>query len=487
MKHLQLLTLLAAFAFNASAQNVGIGTTTPSDQLHTTGTVRFEKYKGPTTRMVQMDSSGRLVVTQAGALFTNSTSQAIPDNGCSSGNGISSAINVTGMATAILASRIAVRINITHSYDADLRIYLYPPTGGVLVLASANGGAGDDFTNTVFTDQALISINTGTAPFTGQYRPKGGAPECFQAGTPFANFAAIGAGNIIPDGTWTLRVNDNANLDAGTLDNWSISFSGPESITTADENDYIPKFSTGNLVKSNIYQQQSGGNIGIGTIYPTAKLEVNGTLKIEGTSTLNGNTTINGYVTNDLLLSKGINVGNSTYSVNGTVRLNSANDNKLEYRENGTWKTFTKEYYASNSQGYGSAIRNQLIINPTFEYIVPSDGYYLATLEANTFPVLKSNGCTITYLDNGAAVYLYSKTRTVQFFSTGGFKWYLVNINACTGGQSIPLNTSTNRIIYLMKNEILTFAYQFDMNTVPAGALDNWSADSRITLLKVGE
>ena len=63
MKHIQLFLLLTTITFAASAQNVGIGTPTPSDQLHTTGTVRFEKYRGANTRMMQIDSSGRLVVT----------------------------------------------------------------------------------------------------------------------------------------------------------------------------------------------------------------------------------------------------------------------------------------------------------------------------------------------------------------------------------------------------------------------------------------
>ncbi len=208
MKHIQLFFLLTTFAFAASAQNVGIGTPTPSDQLHTTGTVRFEKYRGPATRMIQIDSSGRLVVTAAGAVSLNPIAYAIPDNGCAAGIGVTSTILVSGQATAVPSTKIAVRINITHTLDASLRIYLYPPTGtGILVLAAANGSTGDNFTNTIFTDQAPVSIDAGNAPFTGQYRPKGVPTECFQSGTPLSNFA--GFGNIVPNCTWTLRVLDN--------------------------------------------------------------------------------------------------------------------------------------------------------------------------------------------------------------------------------------------------------------------------------------
>ena len=281
MKHIQLFSLLALFAFNASAQNVGIGTSTPSDQLHTTGTMRFEKYKGTNTRLMQIDSSGRLVVTAAGAVASNTTAQAMADNGCAAGNGVTSTILVSGQATAVPSSKIAVRVNITHTFDADLKIFLIPPGGGfVLALADNNGGSADNFINTIFTDLALSSVTTGTAPFTGQYKPSGNSTGCMLTGTVLANFGAIGAGNVVPNGTWTLKIFDNGISDIGTLNNWSISFTGPESITTADENNYIPKFSAGNLIASNIYQSAGNSNIGIGTANPTAKLEVNGTMKI---------------------------------------------------------------------------------------------------------------------------------------------------------------------------------------------------------------
>lgn len=273
MKHLKLLSLLALFAFNASAQNVGIGTPTPSDQLHTTGTVRFENYKGANTRIVQMDASGRLVTTAAGAVFSNTTAQAIPDNGCASGTGISSPITITGQSAAVSSSKITVRVNITHPYVGDLKIYLFTSaTPVVLCLADNNGGDGDNFANTVFTDLAATSITAGVAPFTGQYKPNGGAAGCNITATAIGSFATFGFGSIVPNGTWTLRVLDNSGTDVGTLNNWSISFSGPESITTADENNYIPKFSAGNLVASSIYQPAGSTNIGIGTTNPLAPL-----------------------------------------------------------------------------------------------------------------------------------------------------------------------------------------------------------------------
>ena len=278
MKKPTLLTIAIASTIFANAQNVGIGTTTPTDQLHTTGGVRLQKYSGPTTRMLQIDSSGRIVATAAGAVFANTTPQAITDNGCATGAGITSNIVISGQPNvAIQSSRIAVRVNITHTYVADLRIFLFPPGANVLTLASGNGGGGNNFTNTIFTDLAPSSISTGTAPFSGQYKPIGGVAACSVPNTGVSNFSAIGGGTIIPNGTWTLRVFDAAVGDVGVLNDWSISFTGPESITTADENNFIPKLVGGNLIPSNIYQPAGSSNIGIGTTTPTAKLDVNGT------------------------------------------------------------------------------------------------------------------------------------------------------------------------------------------------------------------
>ncbi len=289
MKNFIATLCVILICISVNAQNVGIGTTTPTDQLHTTGTVRLQNYNGKTTRLLQIDSSGRIVATAAGTVSSNTTVFAIADNGCATANGVSSQINVTSQPNAVLSSKIAVRINITHTFDSDLRIYLYPPVGSsVLVLAAANGGSGDNFSNTIFSDQAATSITTGVAPFTGQFKPKGGAVECFAAGTPASNFADIGGGNIIPNGTWTLRVLDNSGADVGTLNDWAISFTGPESITTSDENNFIPKLVGGNLIASNIYQPAGSNNIGIGTTTPTAKLDVAGTVKItDGTQGVN--------------------------------------------------------------------------------------------------------------------------------------------------------------------------------------------------------
>jgi subtilisin-like proprotein convertase family protein len=102
---------------------------------------------------------------------------------------------------------VDVRItSLTHPFVGDLRIELTSPSGTTVLLANRTGGAGDNFTNTVFDDEAAVAISSGTAPFTGSFRPQGDQLSRLD-GEPL-------------QGTWTLKVADLANLDIGTLDSW---------------------------------------------------------------------------------------------------------------------------------------------------------------------------------------------------------------------------------------------------------------------------
>jgi len=60
------------------AQNFGIGTTTPTAQLHTTGTVRFQNYaSGPNGALLRTDNQGNLAITN----FTGSANDVLLGNG----------------------------------------------------------------------------------------------------------------------------------------------------------------------------------------------------------------------------------------------------------------------------------------------------------------------------------------------------------------------------------------------------------------------
>ena len=102
---------------------------------------------------------------------------------------------------------VDVKLNITHTYDADLDVYLQHPDGTLVELFTSVGSSGDNFTNTLLDDEAATGIASGSAPFTGSYRPEGLLSAL--DGKPVA-------------GTWRLKVTDHASIDVGTLQSWCL-------------------------------------------------------------------------------------------------------------------------------------------------------------------------------------------------------------------------------------------------------------------------
>jgi subtilisin-like proprotein convertase family protein len=125
----------------------------------------------------------------------------------------SSALAVSGLpADRVLDLNVTVRI--THPNVGDLTITLVAPNGTRVFLSEGNGGAGDNYTNTTFDDEAAVGITAGAAPFSGTYRPEG------WLGT---------FDNANPNGTWRLEVYDGVRKNTGTLVNWSLAFTVPSS------------------------------------------------------------------------------------------------------------------------------------------------------------------------------------------------------------------------------------------------------------------
>jgi subtilisin-like proprotein convertase family protein len=106
-------------------------------------------------------------------------------------------------------SDMNVRINLTHTYDGDLAISLLSPAGTQVSLSNRLGGSGQNFTNTVFDDEASTAISAGSAPFTGSFRPS-------------STLNAVDGQGL--SGNWRLRVEDLANIDSGSLISWSVEF-----------------------------------------------------------------------------------------------------------------------------------------------------------------------------------------------------------------------------------------------------------------------
>lgn len=115
---------------------------------------------------------------------------------------------------------INVTVDIEHSWTGDLRIALIEPSGQNFILLSDQiGGAGDNYTDTVFDDQATTPIGAGAPPFTGMFSPL----------EPLSTF-----NGTLSRGTWSLGIVDFVNLDGGSLNSWSIDICGLRDLTDFD-------------------------------------------------------------------------------------------------------------------------------------------------------------------------------------------------------------------------------------------------------------
>jgi subtilisin-like proprotein convertase family protein len=132
------------------------------------------------------------------------TPQAINDN-----TTIESVISVTDNKVVL---DVIVGVDITHTYDGDLRLSLITPTGTTITLSDRRGGGGGNFADTVFDDDATTPISSGSAPFSGSFIPD----------SPLSDAAGIDAA-----GDWTLRVEDLAGGDQGSLNDWTLTLLHP--------------------------------------------------------------------------------------------------------------------------------------------------------------------------------------------------------------------------------------------------------------------
>ena len=112
--------------------------------------------------------------------YTNNTAVAIPDNNAT---GVTSSITVSGRS-GNAPSNASISVNITHTYVGDLKLDLIAPDGTVYNLRSNTGGSADNIVESYTKDLSSEALN----------------------------------------GTWKLKVVDNAAADTGTINSWSIAF-----------------------------------------------------------------------------------------------------------------------------------------------------------------------------------------------------------------------------------------------------------------------
>ena len=118
---------------------------------------------------------------------------AIPEGGGTSGP----ADSVLDIGDTGSINDVNVFLSLTHTFDGDLVISIESPTGTTVRLSNRIGGSGDNYTNTVFDDEAAVSIAAGSGPFTGTFIPEG-------------SLAAFDSEDLF--GTWILHIDDRAGL-----------------------------------------------------------------------------------------------------------------------------------------------------------------------------------------------------------------------------------------------------------------------------------
>ncbi len=196
-----------------------------------------------------------------------------------------------------------VQINLAHSWDGDLKISLIAPDGKVIVLSAYHGGSGDSYSNTVFDDEAITAITSGSAPFNGVYRPEG-------------LLSAIDG--LEMQGIWTLQISDDAGADSGVLYSWSLIIDSNGTTTIYESND-------------------------IETIY-TGQLELTSDLDISDTHTFQQFSTPSVETSSGALITDlGVTVAaNGGYTINGN----------FDALAEGETATVTFQYVANDGKGF---------------------------------------------------------------------------------------------------------------------------------------
>ena len=166
---------------------------------------------------------------------------------------------------------IDVQLDITHTYDGDLDVYLIAPDGTRIELFTDVGGSGNDFDNTILNDEAKVHITDGSAPFAGSYQPEGDLSD---------------VDGIDVNGTWLLEVTDDAGGDTGTLWGWSlfVDLVPADPLVTPDGYKVLRGFHAGGDLNSLMFSDDDHlsftAGITIGLLDPPVHIELIGTSSV---------------------------------------------------------------------------------------------------------------------------------------------------------------------------------------------------------------
>jgi subtilisin-like proprotein convertase family protein len=154
---------------------------------------------------------------------------AIPDNDL---RGVTDSMTITD---DLQISKLQFKIDdLPHTFTGDLAVGLKGPNGYGSDMAYIRGfftgdGDGDNFVNTVFDDAAVNDLNlsgAADAPYTGTWTPAFNSSVWSLFGIPNLGPDPVGQlsrfTGLSSAGTWRVHVSDQANLDTGKLNQWSL-------------------------------------------------------------------------------------------------------------------------------------------------------------------------------------------------------------------------------------------------------------------------
>jgi subtilisin-like proprotein convertase family protein len=192
----------------------------------------------------------RIIVTLLSALLTLSLSSQTFNGagGAIQNNGVETYFNcsVSGLSQTKLDSVFGLEevcISITHPHVEEIYVFLISPSGRTVEITEGLSCGGENYTGTCFNSNVANPITSGSAPYTGTFRPIGYLGR-FNDGQP-------------GQGTWKLVVKDYlAFVNSGSLVSWSLRFSNspPKPVILTSSNLPLVIINTNNSVISDTKQ-----------------------------------------------------------------------------------------------------------------------------------------------------------------------------------------------------------------------------------------
>ena len=141
-------------------------------------------------------------------------------------------------------------VDLDHTWLEDLTLYLETPEGTRFILSSELGGSNDDYTQTIFDQEADVNIFNGTAPFTGRFKPTQSISSIYGTSTK---------------GIWKLIVEDGYSEDTGILFEFTLNLCVlGEALPNSDNDSTVDQFD--NCPEITNEDQSDIDNNGIGDV-----------------------------------------------------------------------------------------------------------------------------------------------------------------------------------------------------------------------------